>query len=318
MHRPDGLNPYCKECRRVPLSERKKGRSQYRTVDGVTLKTCTVCGAWKIASPEFFSPRHGKLPGECKECARKKRGTRLRANRNDPKIINGVLSKPCTRCGVWKPADVEHFYPFKQGKRGLSPWCRDCRRDHAYQWALRSGNVKSHHDDPKETGGVVHRKCRTCGRWLPATAEHFQPQVGCKLGLRPTCRECIRARSQQYATAHKEKAVARVKAWIKQHRERHRQHALAVKARRRAAEGEFKADDIQRHFNKQKGKCYYCLVPLDQTYEVDHFVPLSKGGTHHPENIVLACKSCNRAKAAKDPFKFLEKMRLQAALAGSD
>ncbi|MCU0897747.1 MAG: HNH endonuclease, partial [Burkholderiales bacterium] len=68
----------------------------------------------------------------------------------------------------------------------------------------------------------------------------------------------------------------------------------------------------------QDHRCFYCQEKIDQRAEVDHFVPLSKGGTHHPENIVLACKSCNRAKAAKDPFKFLEKMRLQAALAGSD
>lgn len=43
--------------------------------------------------------------------------------------------------------------------------------------------------------------------------------------------------------------------------------------------------------------CRYCgsAGPI----EIDHIVPLSRGGKHEPENLAPACRSCNRSKGAK-------------------
>lgn len=44
-------------------------------------------------------------------------------------------------------------------------------------------------------------------------------------------------------------------------------------------------------------KCLYCGCWLDEgTATIDHLHPLSKGGTSHIKNLVLACKKCNQAK----------------------
>lgn len=44
--------------------------------------------------------------------------------------------------------------------------------------------------------------------------------------------------------------------------------------------------------------CYYCRVRLTMdTATVEHLVPLSRGGTNHRSNKVLACKGCNHARA---------------------
>jgi hypothetical protein len=48
------------------------------------------------------------------------------------------------------------------------------------------------------------------------------------------------------------------------------------------------------------GRCEYCLAPdsaFNFPLEVDHFVPGSAGGSNDPENLVLACRSCNSYKA---------------------
>lgn len=46
-------------------------------------------------------------------------------------------------------------------------------------------------------------------------------------------------------------------------------------------------------------KCAYCLTaPYEQ---MDHFLPLSKGGGTSPFNCVPACKRCNQAKGRKHP-----------------
>lgn len=47
------------------------------------------------------------------------------------------------------------------------------------------------------------------------------------------------------------------------------------------------------------GRCAHCGTPLDRytNLSVDHFIPLSKGGTNGPENLTVLCDDCNSLKA---------------------
>lgn len=51
-----------------------------------------------------------------------------------------------------------------------------------------------------------------------------------------------------------------------------------------------------------KVRCYICgkLIPIGER-EVDHIIPVSKGGSSLPSNLAVACKQCNRKKHAKMP-----------------
>lgn len=49
----------------------------------------------------------------------------------------------------------------------------------------------------------------------------------------------------------------------------------------------------------QDGKCYYCHYPLTMRVNIDHAIPVSKGGTNRIENLVLACWLCNKAKGSR-------------------
>lgn len=53
-------------------------------------------------------------------------------------------------------------------------------------------------------------------------------------------------------------------------------------------------------FERDKGVCGICMKPVEPNspWEVDHIVPLSKGGIHAYANVQLAHRSCNRAKGA--------------------
>ena len=46
-----------------------------------------------------------------------------------------------------------------------------------------------------------------------------------------------------------------------------------------------------------KGRCYWCGKRRKPT--LDHVIPLSKGGLHVAENVVVSCLSCNSKKQAK-------------------
>lgn len=41
--------------------------------------------------------------------------------------------------------------------------------------------------------------------------------------------------------------------------------------------------------------CAYCGTS-DGAFEIDHIVPVSRGGQNDPENLCVACVTCNRAK----------------------
>jgi hypothetical protein len=78
---------------------------------------------------------------------------------------------------------------------------------------------------------------------------------------------------------------------------------------------------VARRYGAQPGQttpavCFYCAAageiwwPLTYTgrvgshmvtpgLEFDHVYPESRGGTHAPESLVLACRPCNRAKKDK-------------------
>jgi len=58
----------------------------------------------------------------------------------------------------------------------------------------------------------------------------------------------------------------------------------------------------QQVFSKSKWKCEYCGKKKDLT--VDHFIPISKGGGSNIENLVAACKDCNKRKGNKDVEEF--------------
>lgn len=43
--------------------------------------------------------------------------------------------------------------------------------------------------------------------------------------------------------------------------------------------------------------CHWCKIPLDAAAgTIDHIVPLSRGGTNGPDNLVLACEPCNQGR----------------------
>lgn len=49
----------------------------------------------------------------------------------------------------------------------------------------------------------------------------------------------------------------------------------------------------------QKGKCYYCGLPIKGAWVTDHVIPLFRGGTSRYSNLVVTCWGCNKEKGIK-------------------
>ena len=52
-------------------------------------------------------------------------------------------------------------------------------------------------------------------------------------------------------------------------------------------------------------RCVYCGAGLGlDNATLDHVIPLSRGGSHQPGNLVSACHACNQLKGALLPTEF--------------
>ena len=85
----------------------------------------------------------------------------------------------------------------------------------------------------------------------------------------------------------------------------------ASSAKRRAlhnaAEGYFTKDQIIKMFSDQNCQCANCCKDISIEYEIDHIMPLSKGGTNYIDNIQLLCPNCNARKHNMTPSEWLQR-----------
>ena len=68
-------------------------------------------------------------------------------------------------------------------------------------------------------------------------------------------------------------------------------------------------------FGKQEGKCNGCKVLFPfRNFDIDHIVPISKGGTDHPDNLQLLCGACNSTKGTDTQAQLIARLKEQGVL----
>lgn len=79
-------------------------------------------------------------------------------------------------------------------------------------------------------------------------------------------------------------------------------HGAKRRAQKNGANGSHTREDILALFFEQNGKCGLCDTALDaDKYHVDHWKPLSKGGSNDKSNLKLLHPKCNLMKHTKLP-----------------
>lgn len=187
-------------------------------------------------------------------------------------------SKICTRCQILK--DSSEFYARKTTKSGLRSDCKTCV-------AEQNRSYKSKNAERIKIYSAKYRK-KNQEKRSAARREWYQEN---------------RDHAIQYAKDYVAKRLQenpdyvrnRNRAWVEANREKTR---LKAHLRRRAKydSGAFRV--TEKELTKLRSmSCTYC--GSEEDIQVDHVIPLARGGAHAIGNLVPACRKCNHSKNAK-------------------
>jgi 5-methylcytosine-specific restriction endonuclease McrA len=209
-------------------------------------------------------------------------------------IITG--EKACNRCGAVQP--LEAFSKNKSCSDGRYSICKPCKKVTHKKWMARPEVYRAQRASSAERSkkNKVHRNQRRKERY------RANPR-----------RELDRNKIWDRANAERCKEIKR--AWLKKNRAKSRAIVARRRARRLAAVGFYTPTDVRALFASQAGKCACCNRDISKYYEVDHIVPLVRGGSNWPDNLQLLCRRCNRSKSCKMPGDWEKYRQNQAARA---
>jgi len=186
--------------------------------------------------------------------------------------------KHCNKCGLDKP--VSEFW--KHRTEGYQAYCKSC--GDAHNRAYKRANPEK------------MREARKAAYWKdPEKARAAKRNLSQEERLRKN------AAAREYRKANPEK----VRWWNK------------LRLHRNRAAG---AMPDRWHFSwllcHQDARCTYCkTVFFNVRYEIDHKIPVSRGGTNDPENLQLLCPTCNMKKSKKTHDEYMKQLKRDRLLA---
>lgn len=279
----------CYEAARSPVKQGPNGPEMQ----------CTKCGETYPMDTNYFYRRIERPLGFHRRCiacvALPSRRAIVRAQMEAPED-----HKVCSECFVAKPADTAHFYAHSQTRDGIASKCMECNqatnkrrvaeRGPAYLAELERLRKKHHSRTPEER----ERQNALAREWNAKN-----PDKRRRYHLTAAAR-----RTPEQVQASKETQ----KAWRATNPEKVRAYMENYRARKAASDGQHTGDDVAAKYREQRGHCHWCWTALNGVYEVDHVIPLSKGGSNGAANICCSCTFCNRSKADKMPWEFADRL----------
>ena len=183
-------------------------------------------------------------------------------------------TKKCTGpCGRELPATTEFFHKNKKGKYGIHTECKECCNK----------RQEEKRNNPPNTDVSIKQTCAGCGKEFPATLNYFHRDRRGKFGVHTFCMVCQNKKLKEYNKTPKGRAVIK-----------------NGQAKRRTQ----KRTQTQFFWTPNKNLINQIYLVCPKGYDVDHMVPLSKGGDHHESNLCYLPGKVNSSKNNKSIEEF--------------
>ncbi len=220
--------------------------------------------------------------------------------------------KTCPKCGREFPATLEFF---SATVAGLRRDCKECVRRYIHEWQkanpekrtayhrrwVMTNPGKASQRDRAYRATHPEESTRRMRAWREANPGQALER---QRAYRAANAKRLAERDRAYRAANAERLAASARAWALANPEKAAAAVHNYQARKKGNGGVHTAEDIQAQYERQKGRCYYCQKKVGKKYHVDHVIPLIKGGSNGPENLVIACPTCNQEKHDKHPMDY--------------
>lgn len=202
----------------------------------------------------------------------------------------------CKKCEERKP--IDEFATRNKGKYRRKS-CRACVLAQSKEWRK---NNRDAYLEARRANWQKNKDSLNAARRTPEKRERSNELRRKKRAADP---EPERQRARAYRAKNRDKARAWHRRWYEKHganwypeyRRLNPERVRDMNHRRRAATKDPCGETLDRIAAILSLPCAYC--GSDENIEVDHIVPLSRGGEHVPENLAPACQRCNRSKHNK-------------------
>jgi 5-methylcytosine-specific restriction endonuclease McrA len=125
----------------------------------------------------------------------------------------------------------------------------------------------------------------------PCPHGHVAPRFTSNFG----CVECLHSHTTKYFQKNRERLNERAREYAKQDVEGNRRRSWEAMHRNRSVGREtVRLSEWKELLDKHGGRCVRC--GSQDHIQVDHIIPLSKGGTNTLDNIQPLCRRCNSGK----------------------
>lgn len=117
---------------------------------------------------------------------------------------------------------------------------------------------------------------------------------------------------KRYCEKHKDKIIERRVAYRQTEKGKAQKKNSDHKRRLQKINAESRTVSLKEMIEliSNRKKCFYCKCDVTEKYHIDHYIPLSKGGLHTIDNLVVSCPKCNLVKSDMMPEDFMKKVSL--------
>jgi hypothetical protein len=242
-------------------------------------KMCNKCKCEKEIV-EFSISRQSKdgYQNKCKDCQSKYNASKIELNRI--KEFKPLEKKYCYKCKTTKT--IDNFHKDKTKDDGYNNLCKCCKKE----------KYLNNHQEEKEKRKIYNEKYKKDGRLQDWKIEN---------------RKTILEKQRNHYYKNRDKILELKRIYTKTDTAKISCKNKAHKRRAKIQEGTATTKELKCLVDITTN-CYWCNCKLDKAinngFHIDHYLPLSKNGTHTLDNIVISCPTCNMKKGSKDPFEF--------------
>ncbi len=109
-------------------------------------------------------------------------------------------------------------------------------------------------------------------------------------------RDKSRAAARRWKAKNIDRAKRNYKNWVENNRDKRRLTSAISRHKHRAKTRLFDCSSKIRILSRECF-CHWCCCRLSETNrQIDHVIPIARGGEHKPDNLVAACSFCNNSK----------------------